>query len=329
MPDHWISWLLECDEPWTRYGALIDLLELSSDAPEVESARNEMITHPQIQNLIASASSWPGYGLKRHNDAKHPLHQISTLADFGLKAGDPGMDELISNLLRQQDEQGPFKTYSFLYERFAGIEGEHWTWMMCDAPTLLYALLRFGMQDNPQVQKAIGHLNGIARENGWPCAAGAPMRDSFKGPGKREDPCPYANLITLKAIATLSEKDRPIEARQGVEVLLQHWDHAYDHKLYLFATGSDFRKIKYPYVWYDILHVAEVLSEFPEVHADLRYRAMLGELAAQADLEGKFSATSMYQAWKGWSFADKKAPSPWLTYLVLRIFKRTGFQLEK
>jgi hypothetical protein len=30
----------------------------------------------------------------------------------------------------------------------------------------------------------------------------------------------------------------------------------------------------------------------------------------------------MYQAWKGWSFADKKNPSPWLTFMILRIFKR-------
>jgi hypothetical protein len=30
----------------------------------------------------------------------------------------------------------------------------------------------------------------------------------------------------------------------------------------------------------------------------------------------------MYRAWKGWSFADKKRPSPWLTFLVLRIQHR-------
>jgi hypothetical protein len=30
----------------------------------------------------------------------------------------------------------------------------------------------------------------------------------------------------------------------------------------------------------------------------------------------------MYLAWNGWSFADKKTPAPWLTYLVLRILRR-------
>ena len=45
----------------------------------------------------------------------------------------------------------------------------------------------------------------------------------------------------------------------------------------------------------------------------------------QADEEGYFTASSMYMAWKGWSFANKKEPSPWLTFLVLRIQQRVGF----
>jgi hypothetical protein len=37
---------------------------------------------------------------------------------------------------------------------------------------------------------------------------------------------------------------------------------------------------------------------------------------------GRFTATSMYHSWKGWSFADKKNPSPWLTFLAQRIDAR-------
>jgi hypothetical protein len=49
---------------------------------------------------------------------------------------------------------------------------------------------------------------------------------------------------------------------------------------------------------------------------------MVGALVAQADAEGRYTATSMYRAWKGWSFADKKEPSPWLTFLAVRIRQR-------
>ena len=106
------------------------------------------------------------------------------------------------------------------------------------------------------------------------------------------------------------------------DTLLWHWQHQAERKLYLFGIGTDFRKLKYPFVWYDILHVVDVLSRFPFIYADPRFRAMVETITAQADQAGRYTAGSMYQAWKDWSFADKKRPSPWLTFLVLRILKR-------
>jgi hypothetical protein len=49
---------------------------------------------------------------------------------------------------------------------------------------------------------------------------------------------------------------------------------------------------------------------------------MVQAITAQADAQGRYTAGSMYQAWKGWSFADKKHPSPWLTFLALRVCQR-------
>ena len=50
-----IKWLLESDEPWTRYRTLVDLLNRSEDDAGVQAARAEMVAHPQIQALIADA----------------------------------------------------------------------------------------------------------------------------------------------------------------------------------------------------------------------------------------------------------------------------------
>jgi hypothetical protein len=67
-----------------------------------------------------------------------------------------------------------------------------------------------------------------------------------------------------------------------------------------------------------------VLSRFPFVHADPRFREMVEAIIEQADEDGCYTATSMYRAWKDWSFASKKNPSPWLTFLVLRVIKRAN-----
>jgi hypothetical protein len=106
-------------------------------------------------------------------------------------------------------------------------------------------------------------------------------------------------------------------------MLLWHWEHRTERKIYLFGIGTDFRKLKYPFVWYDILHVVDVLSRFPFVHGDSRFRGIVETITAQADENGRYTAGSMYRAWKGWSFADKRNPSPWLTFLMLRVQRRS------
>ena len=89
------QWLLESNEPWTRYRTLVDLLDRPEDDPQVQATRAEMLAHPQVQELIGETAIWPGYPLKRHNDASHPIYKLSTLADFGVRADDPGVPAVV------------------------------------------------------------------------------------------------------------------------------------------------------------------------------------------------------------------------------------------
>ena len=130
-----------------------------------------------------------------------------------------------------------------------------------------------------------------------------------------------ANVYALKALAQVPEMRDGPATRAGVEMLLSHWEQRGQQKYYLFGIGADFCKLKYPFVWYDILHVADVLSRYPTARTDPRFQEMVNAIAAQADEDGRYTAGSMYQAWQGWSFADKKHPSPWLTFLALRVLR--------
>jgi len=38
--------------------------------------------------------------------------------------------------------------------------------------------------------------------------------------------------------------------------------------------------------------------------------------------EGKYTPESEWKAWRGWDFGQKKEPSRWLTFLILRMIKR-------
>lgn len=316
------EWLLEPDEPWTRYRALVDLRDRTGGDAEVRAARASMLAHPQVRQLVGRAQTWSDQPpLKRHNDASHPIYAFSTLADFGFKHDDPGLDQVVEAVLAHQSPSGALQTVLKIPTRFGGTGQDAWSWILCDAPTLLYALLAMGLEGDPRVRQAAEHLADQVEENGWRCVS-APELDGFRGPGRKADPCPIANVYALKALAQVPDLARGRAAQLGVEMLLGHWQRQAERKLYLFGIGTDFRKLKYPFVWYDILHVVDVLSRFAFVYDDPRYREMVAAIEIQADVDGRYSARSMYRAWKGWSFADKKQPSPWLTFLVQRVQKR-------
>jgi hypothetical protein len=166
----------------------------------------------------------------------------------------------------------------------------------------------------------VDHLLNSVSENGWRCVTAS----GFRGPGRKADPCPLVNVYALRALTQAPELLDSPAARAGAEMLLGHWEQQKERKIYLFGIGSDFRKLKYPFVWYDILHVVDVLSHFPYLRTDARFQEMVEIIREQRDEQGRYTATSMYHAWKGWSFANKKDPSPWLTYLALRMQMRSS-----
>jgi hypothetical protein len=313
------EWILDSDEPWTRFRFLAEV-EPQANAREIEAAREEMVAHPAVRGLVARVAEWPGYPLRRHNDAGHPLYGLSTLADLGLRQQDPGIAEVVSAVTEHFDGEG-FETLLW-FPKFLTKEPDTqgWGWMLCDAPTLLYALLAFGVR-SPAVDAAVATLLRKVDDHGWRCGAASSL-PRFSGPGRKNDPCPLATIAALKVLSLLPEHHDSQAVAAGLEAVLGHWEDQRAYKLKMFGIGTDFRKLKYPFIWYDILHVADILSRFGRARGDRRLAGMVGEIAAQSDGDGRYRAGSMYQAWKGWSFADKKHPSPWLTAMVLRVQAR-------
>jgi hypothetical protein len=183
------------------------------------------------------------------------------------------MQEGVKKLISHYAPEGAYQTLVSIPRAFGGTDEDMWTWVLCDTPTILYALAAMGWKDE-KVEHALEYLQSLVHENGWGCKA-ADELGKFKGPGRREDPCPMANVYVLKALSTQSELLESKAAKLGIEMLLGHWERQTERKLYLFGIGTDFRKLKYPFVWYDILHVVEVLSRYPRVHKDPRFIEMV------------------------------------------------------
>jgi hypothetical protein len=314
------DWLL-AGPAWVQYRTRIDLLGQPENDPEVITALKAMLADPQVKSVLDELSTWPGGALKRHNDAGHPLHKLVFLAALGFKAGDLVLQPIIERILAHQSQEGAFQIIVNIPAHFGGSGEDEWQWMLCDAPSILYAMLKFGLGDELRVQTAASHLGSLVRENGWPCAAASGL-GKFRGPGRKDDPCPYANLISLKALAQSAQWRESDACKIGAETLLDLWEQRKERKSYLFAMGTDFSKLKAPLIWYDLLHVLDVLSQFPWLRGDPRLQEMSALLQSKADEQGCFIPESVWMTWKGWEFAQKKEPSRWTTLIAHRTLRR-------
>jgi hypothetical protein len=75
-------------------------------------------------------------------------------------------------------------------------------------------------------------------------------------------------------------------------------------------------------VWYDILHVLDVLTQFPFARQDARVRDLAQLVSAKANAAGRWTPESVWQAWDEWEFGQKKIPSRWLTLIAQRALAR-------
>ena len=318
-----IDWLLE-GEPWIVYRTRRDLLEQAEDDPQVVAARQAMLANPQVQALVSGLSDWPGEVIASHKSAGQPFHRLTFLADLGLRAGDPGIDTIIERILQHQSAEGPFQLSTNIPTHYGGSGQELWAWALCDAPLIVYALVKFGLEQDARVQAAMVYLVDLLRENGWPCAVSKEL-GNFRGPGRKDDPCPFANLAMLKALSQVEVlRDSPA-CRVGAETLLTLWRESAERHPYMFFMGTDFRKLKVPFIWYDLLHVLDVLTHFAWLKDDPRLQEMLALLAGKADAQGKFTLELVWTHWKDWEFGQKKQPSRWLTLHAWRVLRRCGY----
>ncbi|MDD1747431.1 MAG: hypothetical protein LUQ16_06695 [Methanomassiliicoccales archaeon] len=318
IADETLDWIME-GPSWIRYRASIDLLGRSK-ADLVELWR-EVKKEPLVSDLVAQVDAWPWPRLTSHKSAAHPLHKLVFLADLGFGESDCEMRPTVGRLMEHRDPEGPFQAVANVSKSYGGTGLDTKAWALCDSPSIAYSLATMGLANDERVGGAVAHLRGLARSNGWPCAVSKEM-GKFRGPGRKVDPCPYANLVMLKLLSVEPSWRRYPEAKDGVEAALALWSRSREEHPYQFYMGTDFRKLKAPFVWYDIMHLAEVLSRFPFAAKDERMAEIASIIREKMDAQGRLVPESVWMDWKRWEFGQKNEPSRWLTLAAYRILER-------
>ena len=317
-----LTWLIN-SYPEVEYRTRLDLLNHCEDKDEVMDAKKRMLSSTLIREVLTELEKWPGHVINSHKSAGQLFHKISFIAELGFKSTDANIGEIIARMLDNISDEGIIQLPTNISKAYGGTGSDSWAWALCDAPLNLYSLIKLGYREDERIINGVKYLKTLVRSNGWPCIVSKEL-GKFHGPGKKDDPCPYATLMMLKLLSEFNEYIDSSEIKTGIDTICDLWMRSKETHPYMFYMGNDFRKLKAPLIWYDILHVLEVITRFPYSWDKKQVKEMLKTVLSKKNPEGKYIPESIWMEWKGWDFGQKKEPSPYLTYLILRILKRAG-----
>lgn len=275
----------------------------------------------KADKILEELENWPEEILTSHKSASHMIHKLVFLADIGFNKTDDRIKNLINKIIQNKSKEGIYQVKMNIPKHFGGTGEDQFAWALCDAPLIMYALIKFGVDYNKHLKEGIDFLFGTARNNGWPCKCSNEL-GKFRGPGKKDDPCPYANLIMLKIANMIEEYKECENTKNGIESLLNCWEKSKEIHPYMFYMGTDFRKLKFPFIWYDILNVVDTLSKFNYVRKDKRFIEMVDIIKNKKTEIGEYIPESIWKSWSEWDFGQKKKPSKYMNYVINNILIR-------
>jgi len=311
--------LLSISEPWLQYAIQIHLLKKSRDA--LADLQNEALKDGKIQSYLRDVSDFHGILVRNHKNPDLPLHKLLFLLDAGFDMRVPEIKNAIKQIMRHKDKHGVYQSKTNIPKHYGGKGEDIFGWCLCDAPLLLLALAKAGMDYQVHIKQGVDYLATLVGKQGFPCAV-SEEHGSFRGPGRKGDCCPYATLCMLNLLAEIDEYRNSDTARQGIDAILSLWENSLEKHPYLFYMGTDFRKLKAPAIFYDIVSVADCLSKFEHTKSDSRFLEMIAIIKGKQGADGLFTPESVYQKCKGWDFGQKKAVSPYVSFLCIRLLKR-------
>ena len=316
-----VPWLLS-SVPWAKYKTLTDLVE-TENLDAIHAAKKELLGDPQILNLVYETNDWMPKSAKRNNDPKISYFKLRMLSDFGLCASDDVFNAIIEKTVAHEIDN-MFAVRGYLPERpkkgekyvEPDLYADHWHVSPCNSPTITVCMLGIKYK-NAQVNRAVEELKKRwDTKEGWFCHFFF-VESQFK---KLKIGCPMAALIALDVFSCIEELKESLYAKNAFEVLKFHKE--YGKSIYYFGRSKKFWTLKYPFVWYNALYLAEVLSRYKIFKEEELVKDLISWIESMQSENGRFKPTSIYMNYKNWEFSNKKEESPWITFLCCRILKR-------
>ena len=314
-----IDYLYSNSEDWLKYAIKITLLNESKEDNKL--LRKKALNDKKIKKYLKDVKNFHDIKVSNHKNPDLSIHKLLFLLDIGFDMSIPEIKNAINEILKHKDENGVYLSFTNVPKQYGGTGEDTFGWALCDAPLLLLALVKAGVDYEKHIKQGVDYLASNFQNQGFLCTVSKEL-GKWRGPGRKDDCCPYATLIMLKLFSEIPEYKESEIANKTARILLNLWKNSLQSHPYMFYMGNDFRKLKAPAMWYDIVSVVSVLIKFENIKEDKNFLEMLNIIKNKQDENAMFTPESVYQKFKGWDFGQKKIPSEYLTFLCLKIFKK-------
>ena len=318
-----IEKLLSISEPWLQYAIKLNLLNESKES--LATLKSEALKDNKIQAYLRDVSNFHSILVSNHKNPELPIHKLLFLLDIGFDMDVPEIKNAVSQLMGHKDKYGIYQSLTNIPKHFGGTGKDIFGWCLCDAPLLLLALLKAKADYQQHIKPGVDYLVALNRIQGFPCSVSEEF-GTFRGPGRKDDCCPYATLIMLNLLSHIDEYKNSDIITKGIDILFSLWENSLERHPYMFYMGTDFRKLKAPSIWYDIVSVTDCLSKFEYAKSDTRFLEMVSIIKAKKDENGLFTPKSIYLKCKDFDFGQKKLVSPYLSFLCIRVLERVNYR---
>jgi hypothetical protein len=323
LPADPVPWLLGSDEPFALWATLTGVLGRSADDPEVRDAHAAVLAHPDVRSLISELPTTLGEDADGHHSPLFLPNRLNLLADMGVTSGDDErIDSVLEALLERRDRSGRFRAPNATRPKpDAGS-------LLCDSNAITEVLLRFGLGEDVRVKRAVARLisdsDATPQGSGWCCVP--EKRPLFRVGAPQSDVCPQITLEGLRVLARLPGSTRPADMLAIARTPLEVWRRRADERPYEFGHGYQFKTVKWPSFWYDVLAVVSALGRFPTLWSgpdarpeDIRSMAELAAclVAYNLDPDGRVVPHRVHRGYERFSFGRKTEPSAFATARLL------------
>lgn len=148
--------LLEISDDWLKYAIRLNLRHEPKD--DLVEIRNAALADSRIKRYLSDIVNYHGTLVTNHKNPDLPIHKLLFLLDLGFDTEIPEIQAAIDKILQHRDDHGIFQSMTNVPKHFGGTGEDVFSWCLCDAPLLLLALLKAGMDFHKYIKPGVDHL---------------------------------------------------------------------------------------------------------------------------------------------------------------------------